>query len=80
MRKFILLLLASAFFSAPAQKSKFKPGILVTNAGDTLKGFIYVKKNPGSQDSLHYCKTQQSDEVSYAWSSLKYYGTPGEND
>jgi hypothetical protein len=72
--------MVSASISASAQKSKFKTGILVTNAGDTLKGFIYVKKNPGSRDSLHYRKTQQSDEVSFAWSSLKYFGTPEEED
>lgn len=80
MRKFIILLLVSAVFSASAQQSKFKTGIVVTNTGDTLKGFFYVKKDPGSRDSLRYRKTLQSDVVSFAWSSLKYFGTPGEDD
>jgi hypothetical protein len=79
MSKFILPFVFFAAITASAQKGRFHTGLLVTSTGDTLKGFIYVKKNPGSRDSLHYRKTEQSEEVSYAWSSLKYFGFPGED-
>lgn len=75
MRKFILLLMIMAAIPAAAQKGRFHEGLIVTTSGDTLKGAISIKKNPGSRDSLHFKKNEESDELAFSWSSLKYFKT-----
>lgn len=80
MNKFILLLLLCAGFTASAQKGKIHSGLLVTINGDTLKGLIQYKKNPGINDSLYFRESSKGEMTSYAWSALKYFGTPGEDD
>ncbi len=77
MKKFILILLVMAVIPAVAQKGRFHTGLIVTTSGDTLKGSISWKKNPGRLDSLQYKKDNQSDIVSYAWSSLTFFATSG---
>ncbi len=66
MKKFILLLMVTAVMPAAAQKGRFHNGLIITTAGDTLKGDISWKKNPGSRDSLHFRLNNQLDAVSYA--------------
>lgn len=80
MQKFILFLFVTLTLSASGQKGRYHSGLIVTNSGDTLKGSIYWKKNPDAMDSLFFKKDEQSHEVAYAWSSIRYFGTPGEDD
>ncbi len=80
MRTFIFLLLLGITHSATGQHGRFHSGLIVTNTGDTLNGAISWKKNPESKDSLYLKKSEQSHVQAYAWSSLRYFGTPGEDD
>lgn len=80
MQKFILFFFVLMTFAASAQKGKSHTGVIITATGDTLKGSYHCKKNPGPKDSLYIQLVGKEEDIAYAWSGLKYFGIPGDDD
>lgn len=58
-------------FLASSQKEKFRPGILITNGGDTLRGLISFKKDAGPGDPVSFRKNENQDPRVFAWNQLR---------
>ncbi|MGA2408086.1 MAG: hypothetical protein ABSF81_15220 [Bacteroidales bacterium] len=83
MRKFYHLLIFSTVFaivsSAQEPDGSVKlftiyPGYLVTNAGDTVKGYLMLKNKISNQGKVFFFKTPDSkDPVKYKPNNIKAY-------
>lgn len=62
-----VILLSLPLFS---QKPKFQEGVLITQSGERLKGFIHWKKNSRAGDSVIFKKNETGPEVHFSWSEL----------
>jgi hypothetical protein len=68
----ILLLLLTHFIQADAQ-SFFEPGIIVTNSGDTIKGFIADEKHTKLNNEVYFKKNNKSKPQRYSPNDLQSF-------
>lgn len=70
MRSILFLLVLFTALTAGAQKIKFLKGYIITQQGETLRGFIHWKKNSAVEDSLQFRSSENDPVRRFAWNEL----------
>lgn len=70
MRSILFLLVLFTALTAGAQKIKFHNGYIITQQGETLRGFIHWKKNSAVEDSLQFRSSENDPVRRFAWNEL----------
>jgi len=69
----ILTLFFVSYFNSLFAQSDFKPGFIITNSNDTIRGFIDYQKNSINAKECVFKKTEDAAETTYTPRDIKSY-------